>query len=169
MSVNQIFTEEILETSTVSVPITSSTMVHTSFIHTHTRPRSYLTPVRDEEAESQRRARSRHARQTRRSTQVDDNQRQSYLKPLYDRLLLWLSCSGCPAGGDSVRPQRSSEDEEPVSSSRPTAGGRSLSVWQVLSEERLHGADSQESTDRGYWNHWHQDSIQQCGWGENGK
>ncbi|XP_054635647.1 protein phosphatase 1 regulatory subunit 12A-like [Dunckerocampus dactyliophorus] len=32
-------------------------------------PRLYLTPVRDEEAESQRRAKSRHARQTRRSTQ----------------------------------------------------------------------------------------------------
>nr|XP_049608635.1 protein phosphatase 1 regulatory subunit 12A isoform X2 [Syngnathus scovelli] len=32
-------------------------------------PRIYLTPVRDEEAESQRRAKSRHARQTRRSTQ----------------------------------------------------------------------------------------------------
>ncbi|XP_069383601.1 protein phosphatase 1 regulatory subunit 12B isoform X3 [Paralichthys olivaceus] len=33
------------------------------------RPRLYLTPVRDEEAESQRKAKSRHARQTRRSTQ----------------------------------------------------------------------------------------------------
>ncbi|XP_019907187.2 protein phosphatase 1 regulatory subunit 12B-like [Esox lucius] len=32
-------------------------------------PRSYLIPVRDEEAESQRKARSRHIRQTRRSTQ----------------------------------------------------------------------------------------------------
>lgn len=32
--------------------------------------RSYLTPVRDEEAESLRKARSRQARQTRRSTQV---------------------------------------------------------------------------------------------------
>ncbi|XP_051280922.1 protein phosphatase 1 regulatory subunit 12A-like [Dicentrarchus labrax] len=32
-------------------------------------PRLYLTPVRDEEAESQRKAKSRHARQTRRSTQ----------------------------------------------------------------------------------------------------
>uniref|UniRef100_G3NPS6 cGMP-dependent protein kinase interacting domain-containing protein n=1 Tax=Gasterosteus aculeatus aculeatus TaxID=481459 RepID=G3NPS6_GASAC len=31
--------------------------------------RSYLTPVRDEEAEAQRKARSRHARQSRRSTQ----------------------------------------------------------------------------------------------------
>lgn len=34
------------------------------------RSRFYLTPVRDEEAESQRKAKSRHARQTRRSTQV---------------------------------------------------------------------------------------------------
>ncbi|XP_078405072.1 protein phosphatase 1 regulatory subunit 12A-like isoform X3 [Cetorhinus maximus] len=33
------------------------------------RRRSYLTPVRDEEAEAQRKARSRHARQSRRSTQ----------------------------------------------------------------------------------------------------
>lgn len=32
--------------------------------------RSYLTPVRDEESESQRKARSRQARQSRRSTQV---------------------------------------------------------------------------------------------------
>ncbi|XP_024915449.1 protein phosphatase 1 regulatory subunit 12B-like isoform X2 [Cynoglossus semilaevis] len=93
MSVNQIFTEEILETSTVSVPITSSTMVHTSFIHTHTRPRSYLTPVRDEEAESQRRARSRHARQTRRSTQgvtlsdLREAQKTKNLSPPQDRPL----------------------------------------------------------------------------------
>lgn len=34
------------------------------------RARSYLTPVRDEESESQRKARSRQARQSRRSTQV---------------------------------------------------------------------------------------------------
>ncbi|MEQ2244950.1 hypothetical protein ILYODFUR_022518 [Ilyodon furcidens] len=32
-------------------------------------PRLYLAPVKDEEAESQRKAKSRHARQTRRSTQ----------------------------------------------------------------------------------------------------
>ncbi|XP_017264982.1 protein phosphatase 1 regulatory subunit 12B isoform X2 [Kryptolebias marmoratus] len=32
-------------------------------------PRLYLTPLKDEEAESQRKAKSRHARQTRRSTQ----------------------------------------------------------------------------------------------------
>ncbi|XP_061590641.1 protein phosphatase 1 regulatory subunit 12A-like [Cololabis saira] len=32
-------------------------------------PRFYVTPVKDEEAESQRKAKSRHARQTRRSTQ----------------------------------------------------------------------------------------------------
>ncbi|KAM3919178.1 protein phosphatase 1 regulatory subunit 12A-like isoform 2-T2 [Leptodactylus fuscus] len=36
---------------------------------TKERRRSYLTPVRDEEAEAQRKARSRHARQSRRSTQ----------------------------------------------------------------------------------------------------
>ncbi|XP_070828188.1 protein phosphatase 1 regulatory subunit 12A isoform X5 [Chaetodon trifascialis] len=36
---------------------------------TKQRRKSYLTPVRDEEAEAQRKARSRHARQSRRSTQ----------------------------------------------------------------------------------------------------
>ncbi|XP_066439277.1 protein phosphatase 1 regulatory subunit 12A-like isoform X2 [Eleutherodactylus coqui] len=36
---------------------------------TRERRRSYLTPVRDEEAEAQRKAKSRHARQSRRSTQ----------------------------------------------------------------------------------------------------
>lgn len=35
--------------------------------------RSYLTPVRDEESESQRKARSRQARQSRRSTQVSSS------------------------------------------------------------------------------------------------
>ncbi|XP_036803014.1 protein phosphatase 1 regulatory subunit 12B isoform X5 [Oncorhynchus mykiss] len=51
-------------------------------------PRSYLTPVRDEEAESQRKARSRQARQTRRSTQgvtlseLKEAQRTYSLSPL---------------------------------------------------------------------------------------
>ncbi|XP_071021639.1 protein phosphatase 1 regulatory subunit 12B-like isoform X2 [Oncorhynchus clarkii lewisi] len=51
-------------------------------------PRSYLTPVRDEEAESQRKARSRQARQTRRSTQgvtlaeLKEAQRTNSLSPL---------------------------------------------------------------------------------------
>ncbi|XP_004481972.1 protein phosphatase 1 regulatory subunit 12B isoform X2 [Dasypus novemcinctus] len=40
-----------------------------SSVETRERRRSYLTPVRDEEAESLRKARSRQARQTRRSTQ----------------------------------------------------------------------------------------------------
>ncbi|XP_041712244.2 protein phosphatase 1 regulatory subunit 12B isoform X3 [Coregonus clupeaformis] len=50
--------------------------------------RSYLTPVRDEEAESQRKARSRQARQTRRSTQgvtlaeLKEAQRTYSLSPL---------------------------------------------------------------------------------------
>ncbi|XP_064876859.1 protein phosphatase 1 regulatory subunit 12B-like isoform X3 [Oncorhynchus nerka] len=50
--------------------------------------RSYLTPVRDEEAESQRKARSRQARQTRRSTQgvtlaeLKEAQRTNSLSPL---------------------------------------------------------------------------------------
>ncbi|KAM6219961.1 protein phosphatase 1 regulatory subunit 12B isoform 5-T5 [Rhynchocyon petersi] len=41
----------------------------TDSVEARERRRSYLTPVRDEEAESQRKARSRQARQTRRSTQ----------------------------------------------------------------------------------------------------
>ncbi|XP_006834191.1 PREDICTED: protein phosphatase 1 regulatory subunit 12B isoform X2 [Chrysochloris asiatica] len=41
----------------------------TDSVETRERRRSYLTPVRDEEAESLRKARSRQARQTRRSTQ----------------------------------------------------------------------------------------------------
>ncbi|XP_073514113.1 protein phosphatase 1 regulatory subunit 12A-like isoform X3 [Phyllobates terribilis] len=41
----------------------------TTNTETRERRRSYLTPVRDEEAEAQRKARSRHARQSRRSTQ----------------------------------------------------------------------------------------------------
>ncbi|XP_075044070.1 protein phosphatase 1 regulatory subunit 12A-like isoform X2 [Mixophyes fleayi] len=48
-------------TSTNSEPVTNP--------ETKERRRSYLTPVRDEEAEAQRKARSRHARQSRRSTQ----------------------------------------------------------------------------------------------------
>ncbi|XP_063800446.1 protein phosphatase 1 regulatory subunit 12B-like isoform X3 [Pseudophryne corroboree] len=48
-------------TSTNSEPVANT--------ETKERRRSYLTPVRDEEAEAQRKARSRHARQSRRSTQ----------------------------------------------------------------------------------------------------
>ncbi|XP_038676974.1 protein phosphatase 1 regulatory subunit 12B-like isoform X2 [Scyliorhinus canicula] len=48
-----------------SMPVNAST---TNAMPLYQR-RSYLTPVRDEEAESQRKARSRQARQTRRSTQ----------------------------------------------------------------------------------------------------
>ncbi|XP_072504290.1 protein phosphatase 1 regulatory subunit 12B isoform X6 [Notamacropus eugenii] len=49
--------------SSCPTPISANT---TASVH---HGRSYLTPVRDEEAESQRKARSRQARQTRRSTQ----------------------------------------------------------------------------------------------------
>ncbi|KAG8564336.1 hypothetical protein GDO81_016421 [Engystomops pustulosus] len=55
-------TETANATSTNSEPTTTIT-------ETKERRRSYLTPVRDEEAEAQRKARSRHARQSRRSTQ----------------------------------------------------------------------------------------------------
>ncbi|XP_074078486.1 protein phosphatase 1 regulatory subunit 12B isoform X7 [Macrotis lagotis] len=47
---------------------TSQTGAPSTYVSTYLK-RSYLTPVRDEEAESQRKARSRQARQTRRSTQ----------------------------------------------------------------------------------------------------
>ncbi|TSK13472.1 Protein phosphatase 1 regulatory subunit 12C [Bagarius yarrelli] len=46
-----------------------STTTTTTAEEAKQRRRSYLTPVRDEEAEAQRKARSRHARQSRRSTQ----------------------------------------------------------------------------------------------------
>ncbi|XP_060034559.1 protein phosphatase 1 regulatory subunit 12B isoform X11 [Erinaceus europaeus] len=46
-----------------------STLGTDSSVESRERRRSYLTPVRDEEAESLRKARSRQARQTRRSTQ----------------------------------------------------------------------------------------------------
>ncbi|XP_060694762.1 protein phosphatase 1 regulatory subunit 12A isoform X4 [Hemiscyllium ocellatum] len=46
-----------------------TTQSNGSGTETRERRRSYLTPVRDEEAEAQRKARSRHARQSRRSTQ----------------------------------------------------------------------------------------------------
>ncbi|XP_058264176.1 protein phosphatase 1 regulatory subunit 12A isoform X2 [Hemibagrus wyckioides] len=54
---------------------------------TKQRRRSYLTPVRDEEAEAQRKARSRHARQSRRSTQgvtlTDLQEAEKTIKPEY--------------------------------------------------------------------------------------
>lgn len=52
---------------TTSNSVTSTTTIGDS--DAKQRRRSYLTPVRDEEAEAQRRARSRHVRQSRRSTQ----------------------------------------------------------------------------------------------------
>ncbi|XP_051545364.1 protein phosphatase 1 regulatory subunit 12A [Myxocyprinus asiaticus] len=48
---------------------TSNSITTTGEPETKQRRKSYLTPVRDEEAEAQRKARSRHARQSRRSTQ----------------------------------------------------------------------------------------------------
>ncbi|XP_051975201.1 protein phosphatase 1 regulatory subunit 12A isoform X2 [Xyrauchen texanus] len=55
----------------VSVMTSNSTTTTTTAGEPETKQRrkSYLTPVRDEEAEAQRKARSRHARQSRRSTQ----------------------------------------------------------------------------------------------------
>ncbi|XP_073904727.1 protein phosphatase 1 regulatory subunit 12B isoform X2 [Castor canadensis] len=51
-----------------ATPVLSSTGTDSS-VEAREKRRSYLTPVRDEEAESLRKARSRQARQTRRSTQ----------------------------------------------------------------------------------------------------
>lgn len=51
--------------------------------------RSYLTPVRDEEAEAQRKARSRHARQSRRSTQVQMSPAQMLTADEEKGLQLW--------------------------------------------------------------------------------
>ncbi|KAM9495532.1 protein phosphatase 1 regulatory subunit 12A isoform 2-T2 [Clarias gariepinus] len=50
-------------------PVSTTTTTTTGEQENKQRRRSYLTPVRDEEAEAQRKARSRHARQSRRSTQ----------------------------------------------------------------------------------------------------
>uniref|UniRef100_A0AAZ3QHY2 cGMP-dependent protein kinase interacting domain-containing protein n=1 Tax=Oncorhynchus tshawytscha TaxID=74940 RepID=A0AAZ3QHY2_ONCTS len=52
-----------------SVTSNSVTTTTGGDLETKQRRKSYLTPVRDEEAEAQRKARSRHARQSRRSTQ----------------------------------------------------------------------------------------------------
>eukprot|EP00063_Salmo_salar_P051006 XP_014025841.1 PREDICTED: protein phosphatase 1 regulatory subunit 12A-like isoform X2 [Salmo salar] len=54
--------------TTTSISVTTMTGGG-SDLETKQRRKSYLTPVRDEEAEAQRKARSRHARQSRRSTQ----------------------------------------------------------------------------------------------------
>ncbi|XP_030646834.1 protein phosphatase 1 regulatory subunit 12A [Chanos chanos] len=61
----------------VSLTTQNSTTATTDDQENKQRRKSYLTPVRDEEAEAQRRARSRHARMSRRSTQgvtLDDLQ-----------------------------------------------------------------------------------------------
>ncbi|XP_071760873.2 protein phosphatase 1 regulatory subunit 12A isoform X2 [Centroberyx gerrardi] len=52
-----------------AVTTSNSGITSTGETETKQRRKSYLTPVRDEEAEAQRKARSRHARQSRRSTQ----------------------------------------------------------------------------------------------------
>uniref|UniRef100_H3BEC2 Protein phosphatase 1 regulatory subunit n=1 Tax=Latimeria chalumnae TaxID=7897 RepID=H3BEC2_LATCH len=61
--------EESLKEKESSSTVTSLRTTSTTNTETKERRRSYLTPVRDEEAEAQRKARSRHARQSRRSTQ----------------------------------------------------------------------------------------------------
>ncbi|KAM4569729.1 protein phosphatase 1 regulatory subunit 12A isoform 8-T8 [Odontesthes bonariensis] len=56
-------------TTTTTAISTTTTTTGTVTVTGSERRRSYLTPVRDEESESQRKARSRQARQSRRSTQ----------------------------------------------------------------------------------------------------
>ncbi|XP_068162742.1 protein phosphatase 1 regulatory subunit 12A isoform X2 [Antennarius striatus] len=56
-------------TTTTATSTTTTTTTGTGTVTGPERRRSYLTPVRDEESESQRKARSRQARQSRRSTQ----------------------------------------------------------------------------------------------------
>ncbi|AWO98209.1 putative protein phosphatase 1 regulatory subunit 12A [Scophthalmus maximus] len=56
-------------TSTTTSTALSTTGIGIGIVTGSERRRSYLTPVRDEESESQRKARSRQARQSRRSTQ----------------------------------------------------------------------------------------------------
>ncbi|XP_067346963.1 protein phosphatase 1 regulatory subunit 12A isoform X5 [Channa argus] len=56
-------------TTTTAAMSTTTTTTGTGTVTGSERRRSYLTPVRDEESESQRKARSRQARQSRRSTQ----------------------------------------------------------------------------------------------------
>ncbi|KAM9327937.1 protein phosphatase 1 regulatory subunit 12A isoform 2-T2 [Pholidichthys leucotaenia] len=56
-------------TTAVSTTTTTTTTTTTGNVTGSERRRSYLTPVRDEESESQRKARSRQARASRRSTQ----------------------------------------------------------------------------------------------------
>ncbi|KAM6960869.1 protein phosphatase 1 regulatory subunit 12A [Aplochiton taeniatus] len=56
-------------TNSENTTTTTTNTTTTADPETKQRRKSYLTPVRDEEAEAQRKARSRHARQSRRSTQ----------------------------------------------------------------------------------------------------
>lgn len=116
-------------------------------------PRLYLTPVRDEEAESQRKAKSRHARQTRRSTQVKNEWISAEVSLICVWLLTDIKLYECPAGCDSDRPERGSEDQQPVLSRQADGGGRHAE-WQVLSEERLNRwEESQDGPDRIHRNH----------------
>ncbi|KAE8607053.1 hypothetical protein XENTR_v10010982 [Xenopus tropicalis] len=66
---NQISTPDALGRRTGTTNAITTNTVPVVNTETKERRRSYLTPVRDEEAEAQRKARSRHARQSRRSTQ----------------------------------------------------------------------------------------------------
>lgn len=71
---NSVLTQRLLQEQTEkkdqpAVTTTYSGNMITGEPEAKQRRKSYLTPVRDEEAEAQRKARSRHARQSRRSTQ----------------------------------------------------------------------------------------------------
>lgn len=129
--------------------------------------RSYLTPVRDDEAESQRKAKSRHARQTRRSTQVKNKRRTEVWLSLD---CVWpLKLCECPAGCDSDRSERGQADQQPVSSGQ-AGGGRRHPGWEVMCEERLdRWQERQDRPDRVHGNKRDQCEMEQTGWGQRDK
>ncbi|XP_063053313.1 protein phosphatase 1 regulatory subunit 12C isoform X6 [Engraulis encrasicolus] len=89
-------------TATSNAITTATTSSTTGEPESKQRRKSYLTPVRDEEAEAQRKARSRHARQSRRSTQgvtlTDLQEAEKSIKP--------------SSGGESTAKERKREQEE---------------------------------------------------------
>lgn len=112
--------------------------------------RSYLTPVRDEEAEAQRKARSRHARQSRRSTQVKNkkNHHLPTMKPA--QLCTSTDCkphtSSWCEGSHADRPARGREDdknhEDRKQGKRERGGGGEREGLQSEERERRGGGES---------------------------
>ncbi|KAM5138612.1 protein phosphatase 1 regulatory subunit 12A-like isoform 2-T2 [Mantella aurantiaca] len=146
----------------------STNLEPTTNSETKERRRSYLTPVRDEEAEAQRKARSRHARQSRRSTQgvtlTDLKEAEKVIKGQQDSK---------PAESEPEKPQKDttkdnqpktrssrtadegsdgdeSEDDEAVDSSRPQVDGlssRTEVVSNAHTASRIEAAIAAEHRD----------------------